>query len=147
MLSTMEKVRVLRAMDLFAEVPVEELAGIAYLAHEIAFAPGVRFITQGDPGDAVYIVVSGAVEIVVAGLGPVARRVAPTILGEMALFTRNPRTAHCVTSSAITALRIAQDDFRLLLAAKPGLAYGIIRVLATRLEELTAGPTLASPSP
>ncbi len=140
MLSTMEKVRILRQMDLFAEVPVDELAGIAYVAHEIAFAPGVQFITQGDPGDAVYIIVAGAVEIVVPGLGTVARRVAPTIIGEMALFTHKARSAHCRAVGDLTALRIAQADFRILLTAKPGLAYGIIRVLATRLDELTAAP-------
>ena len=135
MLATLEKVRVLRQMELFAAVPVDELVAIAYLAHEQAFAPGVRFITQGDPGDAVYIVVSGEVAIVVAGRGAVARRVAPTILGEMALFTRHPRAADCVARTALTTLRITYDDFRTLLTAQPGLAYGLLHVLATRLEE------------
>ncbi len=64
----------------------------------------------------------------------------------MALFTRRPRAAHWVTRTALTALRNAQDDFRLLLAAKPGLADSSIRVLATRLEELTAAPVAPAPA-
>jgi CRP-like cAMP-binding protein len=148
MLSTMAKVRILRQMDLFGEVAAEELAQGAYVAHEMAFAPGTRFIALGDPGDAVYIIVDGEVEIVVPRSGTVARRAAPTILGEMALFTGKPRAADCIAATPLTVLRISQEDFRTLLTAKPGLAYGIIRVLAARLDERnTAAPPAPVPAP
>ncbi len=52
MLSTPEKLTILRLVSLFAETPDDILAEVADLLQEIAFPAGETIFEQGDPGDA-----------------------------------------------------------------------------------------------
>jgi CRP-like cAMP-binding protein len=76
--------------------------------------------------------------VVVTGVGPVATRPPGSILGEMAIILRRPRSTNCVATTDITALRINHDDFWALVGAKPALARGVMAVLAARLDEAMA---------
>ena len=137
-LSTMEKVMFLRGVELFREVRHEELVPVAYIAEEVRFPAGTTFIRQGDLGDCCYLIVQGEAQVVVAGVGPVATRPPGSILGEMAIILRRPRSTDCVAHTDITALRINHDDFWALVGAKPALARGVMAVLAARLDEAMA---------
>ncbi len=137
MLSTIERVLFLRSVTLFARVPDEVLAWVAQTAHEVEFAPGERFIREGDPGDSLYIVIHGDVEIALEGKGRIATRGPKSVLGEMAILVSRPRTASCVAATPVYALQIARDDFLHLLAENPELALGIIGELVNRLDDLS----------
>ena len=137
-LSTMEKVVFLRGVELFREVRHEELVPVAYIAEDVRFPAGTTFIRQGDLGDCCYLVVQGETRVVVTGVGPVATRPPGSILGEMAIILRRPRSSNCVAITDITALRINHDDFWALVGAKPTLARGVMAVLAARLDEATS---------
>jgi CRP-like cAMP-binding protein len=137
-LSTMEKVMFLRGVELFSEVRHEELVPVAYIADEVRFPAGTTFIRQGDLGDCCYLIVQGEAQVVVDGVGPVATRPPGSLLGEMAIILRRPRSASCVANTAVIALRINHDDFWALLGAKPALARGVMAVLAARLDEVMA---------
>ena len=50
-------------MELFREIPAQELELIARLSTVVHFAPGERFISQGDGSDGLYILVAGEVEV------------------------------------------------------------------------------------
>ncbi len=65
-------------------------------------------------------------------------------MGEMAILSERPRSADCVAITDITALRIDRDTFWELLAERPPLALGVIKVLVRRLDEATQ--RLSSPS-
>ncbi|HMA36376.1 MAG TPA: HEAT repeat domain-containing protein [Chloroflexia bacterium] len=134
-LSTIERVLFLRGVDLFSEVHSEDLVHVAQIAQEVNFAAGETFIKQGDIGDCLYIILDGEVQIRIAGLGAIAERHPKSIIGEMAIVSRTPRTADCIAATDTTALKIDHADFWELLGEKPQLAYGVIRVLAHRLDE------------
>jgi CRP-like cAMP-binding protein len=137
-LSTIEKVLFLRAAELFSDVETEELVPIAHIAEEITISAGERFITQGDIGDCLYIIVDGEASILLAGAGELARRGPKSVIGEMAVISRNPRSAHCIALTDITALKVTHDDFWELMDQYPRLARGTIQVLARRLDEAVA---------
>jgi CRP-like cAMP-binding protein len=151
-LSTIERVLFLRGVELFAQVPSEELVPVARVAQEVTFDAGERFITQGEVGDCLYVIVDGEASIVIEGVGQVAYRKPKSIIGEMAIISRNPRSAHCVAATDITALRIDYEDFWELLDEQPKLARGVIKVLAQRLDEAVenlrrlSGPAEAAPA-
>jgi AAA family ATP:ADP antiporter len=134
-LSTIEQVLFLRSVDLFGQIPSEDLAQVTQVTHAVRFAPGERFIHQGDVGDSLYLIIDGEVEVVVEGVGIVAHRGAKDVIGDMALLTDSLRTASCVATSDVLALKIEQEDFQALMHEKPELAFGIIKVLVQRLEE------------
>jgi AAA family ATP:ADP antiporter len=134
-LSTIEQVLFLRSVDLFRQIPSEDLAQVVQVTHVVRFAPGERFIQQGDVGDSLYLIIDGEVDVVVEGVGTVAHRGAKDVIGDMALLTDSLRTASCVAASDVLALKIEREDFQALMNEKPELAFGIIKVLVQRLEE------------
>ena len=78
----------------------------------------------GDPGDALYLIVSGEVEVidedgprehVVAVLGP------GEFFGEMALLGEPRRTATVRCLTGVSAIQLDAGDFRILVGAVPRL--------------------------
>ena len=141
-LSPMERVLFLRKVALFAELPPPDLHPIAVIAEEHAFADGETIADQGDPGDAMHIIVSGEVSVVVHGAGQsehvVAARSSGDVVGEMAVITNEPRIAGLVARSDVRLLTIARPQFESILRERPEIAFGVIRVLCQRLAESPA---------
>lgn len=134
MLSTLERVLVLKGTAIFGRVYGEALLPLARLADEVQAERGDRLIRQGEEGDGLFVLVEGSVRIVVSGR-EVARRGPGDVIGEMAVLRRRPRSADCIADGPVTALRIDHDLFWELLDHQPELAQGVLRVLADRLEE------------
>lgn len=137
-LSTLEKVLFLRGVELFGELASEDLAPVARIADELTIDAGERFISQGDLGDCMYVIVDGQASIVLDGIGELTRRGPKSIIGEMAIIARRPRAANCIALTDITALRVDHDAFWELMEEQPGLARATITVLAGRFEEALA---------
>lgn len=137
-LSTIERILFLKSADLFTQIPGEDLVPVARVAQEVHFKAGETFIKQGDVGDCLYLIVDGDVAIDIREVGRIATRSSKQVIGEMAIITRQPRSADCIALTDVTLLKIDYDDFWELLAEKPPLALGVIRVLAQRLEEAVA---------
>lgn len=138
MLSTVERILLLKAVDFFQRFASEELLPVARVMEEVTFESGERFIAQGDVGNCLYILAAGEASVVIRGVGEVARRGPRGVIGEMAVISHQPRAADCVALSPITALRLDYDAFWELLTEKPRLAEGVIQVLARRLDEAVA---------
>ncbi|NJN84404.1 MAG: cyclic nucleotide-binding domain-containing protein [Caldilineaceae bacterium] len=139
--------RFLRGVDLFHEVPDDVLATVARAANEIRFAPGDRIITQGDPGDSLFVIVDGAVDVLIESKGRVADHGARNVLGEMGVLTNRPRSATCVATTETSTLQISHDAFMELLGETPRLALGVIGVLARRLDATSHQVALHSTRP
>lgn len=101
------------------------------------FAPGTVLFEEGQPGDYMYVVQSGDVEIrrkvgdterVLAVLRP------GDFLGEMAILNARPRSATAVVRTKAKLLVIEGKTFEAMLRAKPEIALRIIKMLALRLE-------------
>jgi len=132
MLSTLEKVLFLKSIDLFSQIPGEDLAQVALIAVEEPRESGEIIFSEGEPGDAFYLVLDGKVrmhhqEKMVAELGE------RECFGEMALLDSAPRSATVTTVNDTNLLKIARDEFHEILTEKPEIALGIIKVLSRRL--------------
>ncbi len=145
-LSTIEKVLFLKGVELFTAIHGEDLVPLARVTHEAHFKAGEVFIRQGDLGTCLYIIVDGEVDIVIRGVGQVARRAARGVIGEMAVISQQARSADCIAVGDVTALRIDHADFWELLDEQPQLARGVIHVLAQRLDEAVANLRRLTPS-
>jgi CRP-like cAMP-binding protein len=132
MLAVLEKVMILREASLFTGLAGEELYPVAEIARDAAFGAGEIVVREGDPGDALFVVASGAFEIQKAGkrlreLG------AGAVFGEMALLDGSPRAATVMASSEGRVLRIPRAEFEALLDESPELSRGVIRTLLGHL--------------
>jgi divalent anion:Na+ symporter, DASS family len=134
-------VTTLRTVSLFAELPREVLARLVSEFDEVEVPAGRTVFSQGDPGDALYVIVSGAVEVRgerggagerVAVLGP------GDCLGEMALVTGDPRSATVVALSPTRLLRLDKERFQALSERHPVFLRELARVLCRRIARTSA---------
>ena len=134
MLSTIEKVIILKDVDLFAGTPDDLLAEVAGLLAEVECVPGQAIFAKGDAGDSLYLIVSGEVRIhdgdyTINLLGETE------VFGEMALLDPEPRMASATAASDALLLRLDQEPFFELMDTRSEVARGIIRVLSARLRQ------------
>ncbi|MBA3391889.1 MAG: Crp/Fnr family transcriptional regulator [Deltaproteobacteria bacterium] len=101
------------------------------------FPAGSVLFEEGQPGDYMYVVLAGEVEIrrqvgeterVLAVLPP------GEFFGEMAILNGRPRSATAVVRTGARLLVIEGRTFEAMLRARPEIALRIIKSLATRLE-------------
>ena len=136
MLSTVEKVLFLKSIDLFSQIPGEDLAQVALISTEETREPGEEIFAEGESGDALYMVLDGKVRVhkndrVIAELGE------RECFGEMAILDAAPRSATVTAITDVNLLKIAREDFQEIMSEKPEIASGIIKVLTRRLRNAT----------
>jgi CRP-like cAMP-binding protein len=139
-MSLQEEVEILRNIPLFAHIEPSKLKLLAFTSERLTFAEDQVLFSQGDPGDAAYIILKGEVDVIVNGpTGPltVARMGRNQVLGEIAILCDVPRTATVKAASELTTLRISKDLFFRLVREFPQIAIEVMRVLASRLEQTT----------
>lgn len=143
-LVTFERMLALRSVPLFSGLAPQELAALARAATETSFAPRAPLCSQGEPGDEVFILLSGAVEIYRSDAGRqllVGREVTGAFIGEMAVLDPAPRAATVLAGEAgARVLCLGGEIFRQVLRANPTVADGVIRALAARLRGAQARP-------
>jgi len=136
-ISTVEKVLFLKSIDLFSQIPGEDLARVAQIAEELDFEEGERIMQEGEMGDSMYLIVDGVVQVF-KGERKVVELSERECVGEMAILDSEPRSATVQALSAVRALRIEREDFYELMNEKAEIARGIIKVLTRRLRSTTA---------
>lgn len=101
------------------------------------FPAGTVLFEEGQPGDHMYVVTSGQVEIR-RKVGDTDRVLAVLMpgdfFGEMAILNGRPRSATAVTRVDSRLLVVEGRMFEAMLRARPEIALHIIKTLATRLE-------------
>jgi CRP-like cAMP-binding protein len=134
MISTVEKVLFLKSIDLFGTLPSEELAQIAEIAEEQPMSAGDLVFAEGEPGDALFLIVEGTVKVH-RGERELTRLGLRDVFGEMAVLDSEPRSASVTALEDSVVLKIDRDDFRDILVERPQIAMGVIKVLTRRLRE------------
>ncbi len=137
-MSMKQEVEVLRNIPLFAKLEPAKLKLLAFTSERLTFDPGQALFQQGDAGDAAYIVMEGAADVLIdTPKGPVkvANLGRNAIVGEIAILCDVPRTATVVAQEKTVTLKINTDTFFRLVNEFPQMAVEIMRELARRLEK------------
>jgi signal transduction histidine kinase len=126
----------LRTAPLFAHLPPDDLARLADMAEPMSLAPGDLLIREGDPGDAMYVVISGELDVTKRSGGvdvQLAREGAGSIQGEMSAIEGRPRSASVRAITQVDVLRIPREALLTVFAAEPEAAFAILRFVFGRL--------------
>lgn len=98
---------------------------------------GKVIFKEGEPGDVVYVVLDGQVELHVNG--ELVETVEPGgILGEMALIEQAPRVATASARTACDLQPISEARFMSMIQQTPHFALQIMKVIASRLRRMNA---------
>ena len=130
---------VLRRVPLFVELGEAEIARLAEIARDRSYPRNSVILFEDDPGDALYVVVTGLVKVVL--IGEDGREVILSVLkegdffGEMSLIDDQPRSAHVIAMEDSSLLVLRREDFHKGLREAPGIAVGMLRAMSRRLRE------------
>ena len=128
-------------MPLFAGLSAPQITQICRSSKRIATKSGDVVIEEGAPGHALYIILSGELEVSKRDDGRdlvLAVRKAGEFLGEMSLIERAPRTASARATVEGEVLEIDASAFQALLDTTPGFGATILRTMANRLRSTEA---------
>lgn len=131
---------ILREMELFARVDDRQIRAVAMMGEELSFRDGERLFEQGDEGDAAYVVISGAVEVIVRvddGERSVATLGQGEIVGEIAVLCDRPRTSAIAAQGSLVVFKLDRPVILNMLREFPDVALQMIRILGRRLELTT----------
>ncbi len=130
----------LKRIPVFVPLDEDELARLSRQADFQSYGRGERIVHQGDPGDALYIVLSGTAVVSISdelgGEREVARLNRGEFFGEQALLTGEPRNAHVTASDDLEVLRIGAEDFKEMIARRPNLAQEMAEIMEARRQGL-----------
>jgi len=90
---------------------------------------------EGDPGDTVYVVLDGKVDLRVNGR--LVETVGPGgLLGEMALIEQAPRVASATARTDCDLQPISEERFMSMIQQTPHFALQVMKVIASRLRRM-----------
>ena len=126
------KVELIKKVPLFSRLSKDSLQQVASIADEIDLPEGKELTREGDRGREFFVLLEGQAEVrkgsdVINTLGQ------GDFLGEIALVTKQPRTATVTTTSPVRALVITERDFASLLRRSPDVGQGVLEALAERV--------------
>ncbi len=129
----------LRAVPLFSQLRETDAELLAGLLKSRDYAKNRVVLFSYDPCDAFYIVLSGQVKVML--IAEDGREVvldlvqAGDFFGESALLDDEPFSKSVVAVEDSRLLVLHRDDFRRCITEMPGMAFGLLRALCSRLRE------------
>ena len=117
-----------------------QLKLLAFASERLTYNRGQDLFLQGDPGDAAYVILEGAVDIIL-GEGEdelvVNHLERNELVGDMALLSTKPRSATVRAATDVVVLELKKELFLELLEGSPHVAAHIARVMSDRLYNMT----------
>src|SRR5512141_2672045 len=123
----------MKGVELFEHLSAEDCASLAQVIDLRQLAAGATLFKAGEPGDSLFIVRTGTVElyikdttgqkIVLAAVGE------GEIFGELALLHNSSRTATAVALADTDLLELDRDDLLLLFQRTPVAALGLLAAM------------------
>lgn len=129
----------LAQVPFFEALSEEERATLAAQVEVVSFPAGQLLFNVGDPGDSLYIIRSGEVEVFFkddTGQRIVLETAGERhFFGEMSLLDGGPRTASVMVTGDLEALRVDRGDLDLLLRQHPSAALDLLAAMGRRLRQ------------
>lgn len=130
-----EKVLILKSLELFKDTPENILADLAPLMKEKQYEQGAEIFKEGETGDCMYIIEQGSIRIH-KGSTTLAILKDKEVFGELSLLDADTRSATATTETECTLYKIDQEPFYELLDERPEIAKGFIKILSQRLRTM-----------
>ena len=128
---------VLARAGIFQGVEPSAVAALSKELQPVDFPRGHVVFNEGEPGDRLYIIVTGKVKLgrrsadgrenLLTIMGP------SDMFGELSIFDPGPRTSTATTVTEVRAVSMGRDALKRWIDQRPEISEQLLRVLARRL--------------
>ncbi|HJT99079.1 MAG TPA: DUF1003 domain-containing protein [Rhodanobacteraceae bacterium] len=126
-------VRTLAGVELFEHLGDDDRANLARVIDVRRLAAGDTLFRVGEPGESLYVVRSGEIELFIRDTAgqriPLAIVGAGEVFGELALLDRSPRTATAIALADAELFELDRDDLLLLFGTSPAAALRLLAAM------------------
>ncbi|HSI05208.1 MAG TPA: Stp1/IreP family PP2C-type Ser/Thr phosphatase, partial [Myxococcota bacterium] len=131
-----QRIAILKRIPIFAHLSYNELVKVVGLTQLVKVKGGETFIREGEPGDELYVVLAGEVNVLKGGQQITSLK-AGAHIGEMALIDNAMRSATIVANGDCNLLAMRRDEFFGVIRTEPVIAtkllWSFVQVLGARL--------------
>ena len=139
MRSDEDMIRGLKTFKLFSRLPDEELACLAGVMEEKIFPAGTVILQEGDPGDHMYLLLEGTVEVLkttLFGDPYVTASLKDSYhcsFGEMALIDQGTRSATVRAKTDCRTLSLSAEEFQRFCREYPAIGVELLMAVSATL--------------
>ncbi|MBX2885885.1 MAG: cyclic nucleotide-binding domain-containing protein [Granulosicoccus sp.] len=132
-----EKLSLLNGIPLFRFLDTPNLLLLSENCDTLTLPEGERLFNQGDPGDALYIIIEGKADILISsGEEQFLRECsANDAIGELALISDKPRSATVVASTDLLLLRLKREIFLDIVRSNGEISLQVMKVVIDRFHD------------
>lgn len=124
-----------KVLYILGQLSDEDVDWLGAAGQRRTLTTGDVLIRQGQPIDAMYILLDGRMAVSVAGIGEVAQISSGEIIGEMSLVDARPPSASVTALTPATVLTIARAPLERHLAENVAFSARFYRAIATFLSD------------
>lgn len=136
-LTIIEKIIFLKSVDIFEHATVEQLGRLAGLTEEVHFAPAETIFEEGDPGDALYLLLSGRVLLDRNG-NTLREMKEKEAFGTLEVLDFHPRIVSARALDHVRALKLNGREFHDLLSLDIEMVEAVFRMLCDLVRRMQA---------
>jgi CRP/FNR family transcriptional regulator, cyclic AMP receptor protein len=122
-------------IPIFADLSRRHLNRLAADTDELEFAPGQIIVRQADPGEALFVVLSGEAKVMRGGR-KVGEVVPGDFFGELSAIDGGPRTASIVAVTPVRLLRLFRRTLTSLIKEDPAVTVKLIDGMTRRFRQV-----------
>lgn len=133
-----EEVELLRNIPYFNRIEPCKLKLLAFASHRIGYEPGDTIFSQGETPESTFVLLTGQVKLLTTapcGQCETTTATPNSMLGEICLFTDQPRAMTAIALTEVETLKIGRDCLLRLVSDNPRVSFEISRVLAETLRD------------
>jgi CRP-like cAMP-binding protein len=130
----------MREIPMFSGLAPEDLERIAEVAVEQLFPSGAVICREDEPGDSLFIIVQGTVNVIKETEGDqtiIAVRREGEFVGEMAILESTMRSATLQADTEVRMLVLDGGAFKSILHDRPEVAISVLQHMSRRVRELS----------
>jgi len=125
---------------IFQTLGQEDRRQLANLFTPVTFAPGAVIVKEGNPGDSMFIIKSGEVEVTT--INPLsqqrvvlAKLLCGNFFGEVSLIKKKPRTATITAQTPVEAMELTRNNYEALTRHHPEITHLLEETIEKRVED------------
>lgn len=126
---------VLGGVPMFADFTKRHLNRLAADTDELTFVPGQIIVTEGDPGETLFVVLEGQAKVV-RGKKKVGEVLPGDFFGELSAIDGGPRTASVIATTPMRVLRLFRRTLSALIEEEPQVSLKLLDGIVRRFRQV-----------